>query len=148
MAEALPIAHPQTDATHAAMEAIYNWNYEPEIDELRSLYANAPDRQWIAMRDLPWEQGVDKEAFSSFMDSKPTYIGLENWVLEKKGGSLDQEAVNKHNEGVKGYIHDDKSEKGEKWVEDPTLIPSAVEEFLVLADFQDSLPSTREFLGY
>jgi hypothetical protein len=46
------------------MEAIYNWNYEPEIDELRTLYANALERQWIAMRDLDWERGVDKEAFS------------------------------------------------------------------------------------
>jgi hypothetical protein len=63
MAEALQTAHPQTEATHAAMDAIYNWNYEPEIDELRTLYANALDRQWIALRDLPWEQGVDKEAF-------------------------------------------------------------------------------------
>jgi len=64
MAEALPTTHPQTDATPAAMQAIYNWNYEPEIDELRTLYANALERQWIALRDLPWEQGVDKEAFS------------------------------------------------------------------------------------
>ena len=51
--------------------------------------------------------GLDKDEFNSFMDSKPTYIALENWVLEKKGGSLDQEAVNKHNEAVKGYIHAD-----------------------------------------
>jgi hypothetical protein len=64
MAEALPTTHPRTDATKAAMEAIYNWNYEPEIDELRTLYGNALERQWIALRDLPWEQGVDKEAFS------------------------------------------------------------------------------------
>jgi hypothetical protein len=45
------------------MEALYNWNYEPEIDELRALYANGLDRQWIAMRDLDWERGVDKQAF-------------------------------------------------------------------------------------
>ena len=52
--------------------------------------------------------GLDKDEFSAFMkEKKPTYVELENWVLEKKGGSLDQEAVNKHNEGVKGYIHDD-----------------------------------------
>ncbi|NNL65788.1 MAG: ferritin-like domain-containing protein [Myxococcales bacterium] len=63
MAIPLPVQHPQTDATHAAMDAVYNWNYEPEIDELRTLYANALDRQWIAMRDLDWEQGVDKEKF-------------------------------------------------------------------------------------
>ena len=41
------------------------------------------------------------------MDSKPSYVQLESWVLEKKGGSLDQEAVNKHNQAVEGYIHAD-----------------------------------------
>lgn len=61
----LPSDHPrQTHGVKAAMEAIYTWNYEPEVDELRTLYANGLDRQWIAMRDLDWEQGVDKQAFS------------------------------------------------------------------------------------
>lgn len=64
MAHPLPVSHPRTEATRAAMDAVYNWNYEPEIDELRTLYANALDRQWIAMRDLDWEQGVDKEKFA------------------------------------------------------------------------------------
>jgi hypothetical protein len=63
---ALPEAHPQqTDGVRAAMEAIYNWNYESEIDELRTLYANALDRQWIAMRDLDWSAEIDREAFSA-----------------------------------------------------------------------------------
>jgi len=61
----LPERHPlQTDAVRGAQEAIYNWNYEPEIDQLRTLYANALDRQWIAMRDLDWEQEIDREAFT------------------------------------------------------------------------------------
>jgi hypothetical protein len=47
------------------MEAIYNWNYEGEIDQLRTLYANALERQWVAMRDLDWEREIDREAFSS-----------------------------------------------------------------------------------
>ena len=55
---------PQTDATAAALEAVYHWNYQPEIDRLRTLYANALERQWIAVRDLDWERGVDPEAFS------------------------------------------------------------------------------------
>jgi hypothetical protein len=63
---ALPEAHPQqTDGVKAAMEAIYNWNYESEIDELRTLYANALDRQWIAMRELDWSAEIDREAFST-----------------------------------------------------------------------------------
>ncbi len=61
----LPEAHPaQTEGVKAAMEAIYNWNYESEIDQLRTLYANALERQWIAMRDLDWEREIDRQAFS------------------------------------------------------------------------------------
>ncbi len=61
---ALPETPPRTDETKAALTAIYNWNYESEIDQLRTLYANALDRQWIAVRDLDWSQGIDREAFS------------------------------------------------------------------------------------
>ncbi len=61
----LPEKHPvQTEGVKAALEAIYNWNYEPEIDELRTLYANALDRQWIAVRDLDWSREIEREAFS------------------------------------------------------------------------------------
>jgi len=59
----LPQQHPGPDSVHTAMDAVYNWNYEPEIDQLRTLYANALDRQWIALRDLDWEHEIDKEAF-------------------------------------------------------------------------------------
>lgn len=65
MATQLPDPHPvETDAVHSAMEAVYNWNYEPEIDELRTLYANALERQWIGMKQLDWEQPLDRAAFS------------------------------------------------------------------------------------
>jgi len=63
MASALPESQP-LEHTRAALDAVYNWNYEPEIDQLRALYANALERQWIAVRDLDWERGVDREAFS------------------------------------------------------------------------------------
>ena len=49
----LPSTHPgDGHSVDAALTAIYSWNYEPEIDELRTLYANGLDRQWIALRDL------------------------------------------------------------------------------------------------
>ena len=65
-AESLPERHPQdTEGVKAALEAIYNWNYDSEIEDLRTLYANALDRQWIAVRDLDWEREIDREAFSS-----------------------------------------------------------------------------------
>jgi hypothetical protein len=61
----LPRSHPTgTDRVAAAMQAVYNWSYEPEIDELRTLYANGLERQWIALRDLDWQRGVDRDAFA------------------------------------------------------------------------------------
>jgi len=65
MANPLPEAHPQSQSgVKASLEAIYNWNYASEIDQLRTLYANALDRQWNAMRDLDWEAEIDRAAFS------------------------------------------------------------------------------------
>ena len=55
--------------------------------------------------------GIDKEAFSSFMDSKPTYPQLEKWVLDQKGGSLDEAAVKTLNASIAGYNHDDSTRK-------------------------------------
>ena len=51
--------------------------------------------------------GIDKDAFVEFMKSKPSYIQLENWVIDQKGGSLDQAAVDELNGAITGYIHDD-----------------------------------------
>ena len=56
--------HPRTESTRAALTALYQWNYEPEVEELRTLYANALERQWNAMRDLDWQREIDREAFS------------------------------------------------------------------------------------
>jgi hypothetical protein len=65
MSTELSQKHPvQTEGVKAALEAVYNWNYEPEIEDLRTLYANALDRQWIAARDLDWEREIEREAFS------------------------------------------------------------------------------------
>jgi len=65
MPPALSSTHPRDgDEVKAALTAIYSWNYDSEIDELRTLYANALERQWIALRDLDWESGIDPEAFS------------------------------------------------------------------------------------
>jgi hypothetical protein len=61
----LPVAHPREgEGVKAALRAVYNWNYQPEIDQVRNLYANALERQWIALRDLDWSREVDREAFS------------------------------------------------------------------------------------
>ena len=31
-----------------AMKVIYQWNYDPEVEELRSLYVKAAEAQWVA----------------------------------------------------------------------------------------------------
>jgi hypothetical protein len=65
MKQALSARHPASgSAVKAAFEAIYNWNYESELDQLRTLYANGLERQWIALRDLDWDGELDREAFS------------------------------------------------------------------------------------
>ena len=52
--------------------------------------------------------GIDREVFLNYIASnKPTYVQLEAWVLEQKGGSLDQAAVTTLNDSITGYIHDD-----------------------------------------
>ncbi len=61
----LPTRHPRRgDSVQAALTAVYSWNYDAEIDELRTLYANALERQWIALRDLDWNREIDRDAFS------------------------------------------------------------------------------------
>jgi len=65
VSQPLPERHPvQTDGVRTAFEAVYNWNYDSEIDELRTLYANALERQWIALRDLDWNAPFDRDAFT------------------------------------------------------------------------------------
>lgn len=65
MSSPLPKRHPSRgEGVQAALEALYSWSYEPEIDGLRTLYANALESQWTALRDLDWELEIDREAFS------------------------------------------------------------------------------------
>ncbi len=55
--------------------------------------------------------GIDKDAFVEFMKSKPSYVQLEAWILEQKGGTLDQNAVDELNSAIAGYIHADDTRK-------------------------------------
>jgi len=48
-----------------AMKVIYQWNYEPEVEELRRLYVKATEAQWIAGRDLDWERPLDHALLAS-----------------------------------------------------------------------------------
>ncbi|HJO22710.1 MAG: ferritin-like domain-containing protein [Myxococcota bacterium] len=65
MPHPLPIRMPATGETlETAFDAIYNWNYDSDIEELRTLYANGVTAQWSSLRDLDWEREIDREAFS------------------------------------------------------------------------------------
>lgn len=56
--------------------------------------------------------GLDRAEFLNYIkNSKPTYIQLESWILAKKNGSLDQNAVKELNAAIKGYNHDDGTRK-------------------------------------
>ena len=55
----------QEPGLSTAMEIIYQWSYEPEVDELRNLYTKATESQWIAERDLDWSRPIDLVKFST-----------------------------------------------------------------------------------
>jgi hypothetical protein len=48
-----------------AMKVIYQWNYDPEVEELRRLYVKATEAQWIAERDVDWERPIDHLKFAA-----------------------------------------------------------------------------------
>ncbi len=53
-------------------EVIYQWNYDPEVEELRRLYVKAAEAQWVSERDLDWERDIDMGLF----ESTPLGLGL------------------------------------------------------------------------
>jgi hypothetical protein len=56
--------------------------------------------------------GINKDEFQKFVaDKRPTYVELEAWILEKKGGRLDQAAVDKLNSAIAGYHHSEATRK-------------------------------------
>jgi len=56
--------------------------------------------------------GLERGAFEAFMnEKKPSYPQLEAWVLEQKGGSLDQAGVKALNDSIVGYNHADDTRK-------------------------------------
>src|SRR5262249_39708025 len=48
-----------------AMEVVFQWNYDPEVEELRNLYVKAAEAQWISERDIRWDQPIDLVKFST-----------------------------------------------------------------------------------
>jgi hypothetical protein len=77
-----------------AMKVVYQWNYDPEVDELRRLYQKATEAQWVAGRDIDWEQPIDHERFATTplggplpMDRTSYWRGLDpetRWELTRR----------------------------------------------------------------
>ena len=55
----------QDPPLETAMRVVYQWSYEPEVEELRRLYLKAVEAQWIAARDIDWERPIDRERFAA-----------------------------------------------------------------------------------
>jgi hypothetical protein len=55
----------QSPELETAMKVIYQWDYDPSVEELRRLYVKAAEAQWIAERDIDWERPIDHAKFST-----------------------------------------------------------------------------------
>jgi rubrerythrin len=57
-----PTQEPPVDTD---MKVIYQWDYDPSIEELRRLYVKGAEAQWVAERDIDWDRDVDMVKFAS-----------------------------------------------------------------------------------
>ena len=56
--------------------------------------------------------GLDKDKTLAYLhENVPSYTDFEKWILEQKGGSLDQAAVDEFNAAASGYNHGDDTRK-------------------------------------
>ena len=73
--------------------------------------------------------GLDRAETLAFLKTLPSYFAFEKWILGKKGGKLDPQAVAKLNAAIRGYIHTDdvrKSILSAAGIEDKGLFKDAV----------------------
>lgn len=55
----------QEPGLETAMKVVYQWNYESQVDELRNLYVKAAEAQWVAERQIDWDQSIDRDKFAT-----------------------------------------------------------------------------------
>jgi hypothetical protein len=48
-----------------AMQVVYQWDYDPAVEELRNLYVKAAEAQWIGDKALDWDRPIDLVKFST-----------------------------------------------------------------------------------
>ena len=51
--------------------------------------------------------GLDREETLAYLKTIPTYFHFEQWILDKKGGQLDPQAVDKLNAAIRSFEHTD-----------------------------------------
>ena len=88
----------QEPGLETAMKVVYQWNYDPEVEELRRLYVKAAEAQWISERDVDWDRPIDHAKFAT----TPLGSGLP---IEKTSywRSLDEETVWKLTKCTAGF---------------------------------------------
>jgi hypothetical protein len=77
--EATMIDYSEIERLLAEAEIIYNWNYESQHQNLRSLYEKGKKEQWNASVDLDWSTDVDPENSETFPDSSALLYGSKVW---------------------------------------------------------------------
>jgi hypothetical protein len=73
--------------------------------------------------------GLDRAETLAFLKTVPSYFAFEKWILGKKSGKLDPQAVEKLNAAIRGYNHTDdvrKSILSAAGIEDKGLFKDAV----------------------
>ena len=55
----------QEPGYETAMNVVFQWNYDAEVEELRNLYVKAAEAQWVAARDIRWDEPIDLVKFST-----------------------------------------------------------------------------------
>src|SRR5581483_2652171 len=55
----------QEPGLETAMKVVYQWDYDPQVEELRRLYVKAAEAQWISERDVDWDRDIDLELFAT-----------------------------------------------------------------------------------
>lgn len=88
----------KTDSVRSALEVVYKFDYSSELEDLRRLYDKGLARQWVATRDLPWNDDIDQQAFSrSFsLGSLPlaetslwhALSGETRWEVARRGAAF------------------------------------------------------------
>jgi rubrerythrin len=55
----------QEPGLDTAMKVVYQWNYDPQVEELRRLYVKGAEAQWVAEREIDWDRPIDHAKFAT-----------------------------------------------------------------------------------